>query len=91
MAASSRGSGGFEDGTSTTVGEGTLILSGPNTYGGPTLIACGTLRLGANGSLPSGTPLTVASAAVGGTFDMNAHSQSHRRACQQHRYRRHRH
>ena len=58
------GSGGLEDGTSTTVGYGTLVLSGANNYSGSTTIAAGTLRLGANGTLPSGTPLTIASAAI---------------------------
>jgi autotransporter-associated beta strand protein len=68
------GSGAFEEGTSTTVGEGTIVLGGANSYAGSTTIACGTLRLGADGALPFGTPLTVASAAVGGTFDLNGHA-----------------
>ncbi len=70
------GSGAFEEGTSTTVGEGTIILGGANNYSGPTTIACGTLRLGADNALPFGTSLTVASAAVGGTFDLNGHAQT---------------
>ena len=70
------GSGTFQAGTSPTVGEGVIILGGASTYTGPTLIACGTVRLGISGALPTGTPLTVASAAVGGTFDMNGHSQT---------------
>ncbi len=70
------GSGAFEMGTAPTIGEGVLVLSGANNYTGGTTIACGTLRLGANGSLPSGTPMTIASAAIGGTFDMNGFSQT---------------
>ena len=31
-----------------------LVLSGANNYSGSTTIAAGTLRLGANGTLPSG-------------------------------------
>jgi fibronectin-binding autotransporter adhesin len=70
------GSGSFESGTGITVGYGTLILSGANSYKGATTIAAGTLRLGANGSLPSGTPLAIASANIGGTFDLNGFSQT---------------
>jgi autotransporter-associated beta strand protein len=35
-------------------GPGTLVLTGVNTYSGPTLVACGTLRLGAPPAFPSG-------------------------------------
>lgn len=70
------GSGNFETGTGITVGYGVLVLSGANNYKGSTTIAAGTLRLGANGSLPSSTPLTIASANIGGTFDLNTHSQT---------------
>ncbi|HZV36877.1 MAG TPA: autotransporter-associated beta strand repeat-containing protein [Verrucomicrobiae bacterium] len=71
------GSGGLECGTSTTVGYGTLFLEGSNIYSGPTTIAAGTLELGINGALPSGTPLTIAAAnSVGGTFNMNGKSQT---------------
>ena len=71
------GSGNFEDGTSVTVGYGTLILSGANNYTGTTTIAAGTLQLGASGSLPSGTALTIAAdQSVGAIFDLNGHSQT---------------
>lgn len=71
------GSGAFQAGTSPTVGYGTINLGGANTYTGPTIIACGTLQLGANGTLPSGTPLIIASANnVPGTLDMNGKSQT---------------
>lgn len=70
------GAGGLMIGTSITVGEGTLILSGANNYAGATTIACGTLQLGANGTLPAGTPLTIESADVGGTLNLNGFSQT---------------
>ena len=70
------GSGSFASGTTVSTGEGTLILSGANTYTGPTTIACGTLQLGANGTLPSATALTIESADVGGTLNMNGFSQT---------------
>ena len=68
--------GGLMCGTSPSVGEGTLVLSGANTYNGPTSVASGTLQLGASGSLPSTTALTVASAAVGGIFNLNNNNQT---------------
>ncbi len=70
------GSGSLLCGTAPTIGEGTLILSGANTYTGATSIAAGTLQLGASGSLPSTTALTVASAAVGGIFNLNNYNQT---------------
>ena len=53
---------------STNAG-GTLKLSGVNTYPGSTTIKGGTLALGASGSLPAGSALTMAS---GTTFDVSA-------------------
>ncbi len=71
------GSGAFSSGASVTVGYGTVILSGANNYTGGTTIACGTLTLGANGTLPSGRSLTIAAAdSVGGTLNMNGYSQT---------------
>jgi autotransporter-associated beta strand protein len=68
--------GGLMCGTTPSVGEGTLVLSGANTYNGPTSVASGTLQLGASGSLPSTTALTVASAAVGGIFSLANFNQT---------------
>ncbi|MEK7865430.1 MAG: autotransporter-associated beta strand repeat-containing protein, partial [Planctomycetota bacterium] len=48
------------------LGEGTLTLSGSNTYTGETIIEEGTLRLGRNNALSSMTAVDVV-----GTFDMN--------------------
>jgi len=46
------------------VGTGTLTLSGTNTYSGQTTVEAGTLKLGANGTLPSGSPVSVFADAV---------------------------
>jgi autotransporter-associated beta strand protein len=46
-------------------GAGTLILSGDNTYTGPTSVEAGTLLLTASDALPDGTSLTVG---AGGTL-----------------------
>jgi len=73
------GSGNFGAGSGVSLGYGVVILSGANNYKGTTTIAAGTLRLGANGTLPAGTPLTVAAdnnTGGGGIFDMNGRSQT---------------
>ena len=54
-------------------GTGTLTLSGANTYTGATNINAGTLRLGANNALSSGTAVTVAS---GATLNLNNYSDT---------------
>jgi len=53
------GSGSFSSGGGVTLGYGTNILSGANTYTGTTTITAGTLQLGANNTLPTGTALTI--------------------------------
>ncbi|MEX1118711.1 MAG: autotransporter-associated beta strand repeat-containing protein, partial [Terrimicrobiaceae bacterium] len=55
------------------VGEGTLILSAPNTYAGGTWIEGGTLQLAANGALPASSDFTFG---TGGTLDLNGTAQS---------------
>jgi fibronectin-binding autotransporter adhesin len=49
-------------------GEGTLILSGTNTYAGSTTVSSGTLKLGAAGAIPSGSQLIVL---AGASVDYN--------------------
>ncbi len=51
-------------GSLTKNGTGTLTLSGPHSYSGGTNVNLGTLRLGANNSLPDGGAVTVAASAV---------------------------
>ena len=62
----------------TKTGAGTLVLSGANTYGGPTTVNDGTLRLGASAALPAGTALTIASNVSNGTalLDLNGQNAS---------------
>ena len=51
---------------------GTQILSGANTYTGPTAVSLGTLRVNAPGSLTSNSAVTVAAnATLGGTGTVN--------------------
>jgi autotransporter-associated beta strand protein len=52
----------------TDTGSGMLILSGANTYAGPTIINAGTLQLGAVNTVPGGSAVTVGS---GATLDLN--------------------
>lgn len=52
-----KGTGGINK-----TGEGTLVFTaapGGNTYGGPTLITSGTLKIGATNTLPTTTALTI--------------------------------
>lgn len=50
----------------TKTGEGTLMLTGTNTYSGKTIISNGILSFATAAALPAGTDLTVA----GGTVDL---------------------
>lgn len=45
-------------------GAGTLVISGANTYTGPTSVGAGTLRLGANDVLPDGSVLSISAATL---------------------------
>ncbi len=62
-------SGGISDGANVygitqSIGTGTTILSGTNSYTGPTHIAAGILQAGSTGSLPTGSIFTIDSAAT---------------------------
>ncbi|HUO90593.1 MAG TPA: autotransporter domain-containing protein, partial [Rhizomicrobium sp.] len=57
----------------TKTGAGTQILSGANTYTGPTAINTGTLQAGIANALSSATDVTVAG---GATFDLNGFNQT---------------
>ena len=52
-------------------GTGTLVLSGNNTFTGPTTIESGVVVLGAPGALPAGTPVTLT---TGATLDLNGNT-----------------
>ncbi len=74
------GSGSFEgvimgSGSLEKTGSGTLVLSGVNTYAGSTTISSGTLQLGGNNRLPTGTSVTLANAA-GATLDLAGYNQT---------------
>jgi autotransporter-associated beta strand protein len=59
--------------TLTTVGAGTLVLTGANTYSGATTVSAGTLRDGVANALPTTTTLTVQGS---GTFDLAGFAQT---------------
>jgi fibronectin-binding autotransporter adhesin len=48
------GSGGLNK-----TGDGTLVLSGENSYRGGTTVSAGTLEIASAGALPAGTSLTI--------------------------------
>jgi autotransporter-associated beta strand protein len=50
---------------------GTLVLTAPASFAGNTNVTGGTLKLGANGVLPSGTALTISSGATVDTQTFN--------------------
>jgi fibronectin-binding autotransporter adhesin len=47
-------------------GPGVLMISGENTYTGPTFVSAGTLKLGANNSLPDLTNISIGTATLDG-------------------------
>ncbi|MCF7786470.1 MAG: autotransporter-associated beta strand repeat-containing protein [Prosthecobacter sp.] len=73
VAAPVTGAGGINK-----TGDGTLIFTaatGSNTYSGSTLITSGTLKIGANDTLPTGTAVTIGSGAFTGALDLSSASQ----------------
>lgn len=59
-------------------GDGTLLFTsaaGSNTYTGATVISAGTLKLGVNNTLPTGTALTIGSGTTVANLDMSTASQ----------------
>jgi autotransporter-associated beta strand protein len=71
ISAALAGSTGF-----TKSGNGTTTLSGANSYNGTTTINEGTLQLGANNTLPTGTALTLGSGATVGGLDLDTFDQT---------------
>ena len=74
-------SGTIEDGSGTVrlvkIGAGTLTLSGENTYSDETIIAGGTLKLGADDALPVTGIVQIGDSTLGpGTFDLGGHQQT---------------
>jgi autotransporter-associated beta strand protein len=64
--------GGSGTGALTKIGNGTLVLSGANTYTGNTTVSTGTLKLGSTTALPYG--LGKGNLAVASTLDLNNNS-----------------
>ncbi len=60
-------------GALTKIGSGTLILSGANTYTGPTLVEAGTLAASAAGAFSPNSTVSVAS---GGKLDLGGYSNA---------------
>ena len=62
------GSGAFQNGQNATTGLGVLVLGGIETYTGATIMAAGTLRLSATGSLANSSGIIMSNSA---TFDVS--------------------
>ncbi|MCX7818456.1 MAG: autotransporter-associated beta strand repeat-containing protein [Kiritimatiellae bacterium] len=60
-------------GALTVTGMGTVVLSGTNVFSGPLFVGSGTLRLGANGALPSGATVSL-SPLAGTLLDLNGYT-----------------
>ena len=58
------------DGGIASVGAGTLVLGVANSFTGPVKAKAGTMRVDADGAIPSGVALELS----GGTIDLNGHS-----------------
>jgi fibronectin-binding autotransporter adhesin len=66
--------GGGIAGSGSVLVDGSLVLTGANSYTGTTQIEAGTLQLGLGGSLSSSTLLDLGN--NGGTFDLNGQTQT---------------
>ena len=60
-------------GSLTKLSGGTLVLSGANTYTGGTIVSSGTIRAGADNTLPSGGVINVIS---GARLELDAYTQA---------------
>lgn len=58
--------------TNSSATAGTITLAKANTYTGPTVVAAGTLKVGAEGAIPAGSAITIVAGA--GTLDLNGFS-----------------
>jgi autotransporter-associated beta strand protein len=56
--------------------QGTLILSGANTYFGTTNISAGPIRLGASGVIPDGSTVTFGNSSNIPTLDLNGYNET---------------
>ncbi|MBN8419341.1 MAG: autotransporter-associated beta strand repeat-containing protein [Verrucomicrobia bacterium] len=73
VAAPVTGAGGINK-----TGDGTLVFTaaaGSNAYTGTTVVTSGTLKIGANDTLPTGTAVTVGSGVFTATLDLSSASQ----------------
>ncbi len=67
----------IRNGALIKAGAGAMLLSGANTYGGPTTLSAGTLRLGLDGdatNTPLGTAAAGTTVASGAALDLNGYT-----------------